>query len=202
MVDSCYNEFMESLTAFLKNPEHVFFESQDDHEKILYLLRRHAITNVGWIFGAILMFVAPLVLMLLSINYSFDVSSIFPFKYQYIFVLIWYLITVVFALESFLDWYFNVYIVTDKRIVDIDFWGLLYKNVSEATYANIEDVTYSTGGVLQTMFNFGSITIQTAAEQREFEFDGVPNPAEVYDKITDLVQGQSKKLHKKHGNNP
>ncbi|MFH1407975.1 MAG: PH domain-containing protein [Patescibacteria group bacterium] len=192
---------METLAAFIKNPKHTFFESQENNEKILYLLRRHNITNLGWMLGAFLMFVSPLVLMALSISFGLDISSIVPLKYQAVFTLIWYLVTAVFALESFLNWYFNVYIVTDKRIVDIDFWGLLYKTVSEATYENIEDVTYSTGGVLQTLFNFGSIVIQTAAEQREFEFDGVPNPAEVYDKITDLVQEQGKKGHKKYGGN-
>jgi len=197
----CYNKVMETLAAFIKNPKRAFFESQENNEKILYLLRRHSITNLGWMLCAFLMFVSPLVLMALSISFGLDISSIVPLKYQAVFTLIWYLVTAVFALESFLNWYFNVYIVTDKRIVDIDFWGLLYKTVSEATYENIEDVTYSTGGVLQTLFNFGSIVIQTAAEQREFEFDGVPNPAEVYDKITDLVQEQGKKGHKKHGDN-
>jgi len=190
---------MESLAAFVKNPKHTFFESQEKQEKILYLLRRHVVTNTGWLVGVFIMFIIPPALMSLSLSYGWDVSSIVPLRYQGILTLIWYLLTVAFALESFLSWYFNVYIVTNKRIVDIDFWGLLYKNVSEATYENIEDVTYSTGGVLQTMFNFGSIIIQTAAEQREFEFDGVPNPAEIYDKITDLVQVQGKRVPKKHG---
>ena len=190
---------MESLAAFVKNPKHTFFESQEKQEKILYLLRRHVVTNTGWLVGVFIMFIIPPALMSLSLSYGWDVSSIVPLRYQGILTLIWYLLTVAFALESFLSWYFNVYIVTNKRIVDIYFWGLLYKNVSEATYENIEDVTYSTGGVLQTMFNFGSIIIQTAAEQREFEFDGVPNPAEIYDKITDLVQVQGKRVPKKHG---
>lgn len=192
---------METFAAFIKNPKHIFFESQENNEKILYLLRRHTITNVGWIIGALLMFVFPLVFMSFSLSLGWDISLIVPLEYQGVFTLIWYLIAIIFTLESFLNWYFNVYIVTDKRIVDIDFWGLLYKNVSEATYENVEDVTYSTGGILQTMFNFGSIVIQTAAEQREFEFDGVPKPAEVYDKITDLVQEHGKTAHKKHGSN-
>ena len=182
---------MSAFAAFVKHPNNVFFESQEDGEEILYLLRRHFITNVGWIVSSILMFLGPVVLMTLLLRLEIDTASIIPIRYQYVLVLIWYLITLVFTLESFLNWYFNVYIVTTKRIVDIDFWGLLYKNVSEADYEHVEDVTYSMGGVLQTIFNFGSIVIQTAAEQREFEFDGVPNPAEVYDKITDLVQANS-----------
>ncbi|OIP97915.1 hypothetical protein AUJ94_01185 [bacterium CG2_30_40_12] len=192
---------METLAAFIKNPKHTFFESQENNEKILYLLRRHPVTNIGWMLTAFLMSASPLILMILSLSYELNFSASVPVKYQSVIVLVWYLITIAFALESFLNWYFNVYIVTNKRIVDIDFWGLLYKNVSEATYENIEDVTYSTGGILQTMFNFGSIMIQTAAERREFEFDGVPNPSEVYDKITDLVQEHGKKPHKKHDSN-
>ena len=41
----------------------------------------------------------------------------------------------------------------------------------------IQDVTYKQGGVVRTMFNFGTIYIQTAAEKPNFDFVDVPNPS-------------------------
>ncbi len=178
---------MSAFAAFVKNPADVFFESQEKDEQIIYLLRRHFVTNAKWIIASVIMFVGPLIVVSLLSSNNISTSSFVPLKYQLVGILIWYLITWMFILESFLDWYFNVYIVTDKRIVDIDFWGLLYKNISETPYFNVQDVTYRTGGIIQTLFNYGDVYIQTAAEKREFEFESVPNPAEVYDKITDLV---------------
>jgi hypothetical protein len=85
-------------------------------------------------------------------------------------------------------WYFNVYIISDKKIVDIDFRGFLYKNISEAPIKNIEDVTSNVSGLFGTTFNFGYVDIQTSAEKREFEFENVSNPSKIRDLIADLVE--------------
>jgi len=40
----------------------------------------------------------------------------------------------------------------------------------------IQDITYTVTGVAQTLFNFGTILIQTAAEIPEIRVDQAPNP--------------------------
>ena len=99
----------------------------------------------------------------------------------------WNIFSFGYGFERFLNWYFNVYIITNKRVVDMDFSHLLHRNISEAPLRNIEDVTYTVSGSLQTLFNFGSIKIQTAAEQRELEFEYISNPAKVQDILSDMV---------------
>ena len=42
-------------------------------------------------------------------------------------MLVWYLISIAYFIESFLTWFFNVYFVTDERIIDVDFYNLIYK---------------------------------------------------------------------------
>ena len=41
--------------------------------------------------------------------------------------------------EGFLNWYFNVTLITDQKIVDIDFEYLLYKAVNLAPLSKIEE---------------------------------------------------------------
>lgn len=92
-----------------------------------------------------------------------------------------------FILQNFLNWFFNVYIITNKKIVDVDFHGILYKNISEAPLRNVEDVTSNVSGALEVIFNYGSVYVQTAGERREFEFENVSHPAKIRDIISDLV---------------
>lgn len=168
------------LSAIVFCPENLKFESMDSEEKVILFLRKHFITNIPWIFLVIIMFLTPAFVSDLSL---FD--SI-PDNFMFIFILIWYLISTAYFLESFLTWFFNVYIVTDERIIDIDFYNLIYKEVSDANIDRIQDVTYNMGGVIRTMFNYGDIMIQTASEVPNFEFLAVPKPDKVAKVLQDL----------------
>ena len=64
---------------------------------------------------------------------------------------------------------------------------LIYINASEATYDNLEDTSFSMSNIFQTIFNYGNVLMQTAAEQNQFEFIDIPNPAKVQDIISDLA---------------
>lgn len=185
---SDYSEFIRlekrtknPFSQFLVMPHGMSFESQDRDEIVLLLLRRHFITNVPWIFGLIAMLLAPLALDF------FPILELLPERFQIITVWFWYLFSFGFGLEQFLSWYFNVYIITDERIIDVDFYNLIYKSVSAAKIDKIEDVTYRTVGTLRSLLQFGTVTIQTAAEKREFEFEDVPNPERVTAFLNELM---------------
>ncbi|HEX8924018.1 MAG TPA: PH domain-containing protein, partial [Patescibacteria group bacterium] len=108
--------------------------------------------------------------------------------YRFIATLFWYLVTFAYAFEKLLGWYFNVYIVTTDRVVDIDFNNLLDKKFSEADLAVIQDVSSHVAGVSQTVFNYGTILIQTAAEIPEISFEKVPNPEKIVKVLQELRQ--------------
>ncbi len=161
------------LAAYCYLPDSVDFENKDSEERVVLLLRKHPITNLSWISIAILMLLAPLLLTF------FPIIAFLPANFQFVVVLGWYLITTAFVLESFLTWFFNVNIITDERIVDIDFYNLIYKEISDANIDRIQDVTYKMGGVIRTIFNYGDVHIQTAAEVPTFDFLAVPKPDQV-----------------------
>ncbi|MBU4380640.1 PH domain-containing protein [Candidatus Parcubacteria bacterium] len=184
---------MVAFSAFLESPKNVSFESQEKGELIIFLLRRHWITNVPWILFSFVLLSFPLLYRVILSNDSF--FSLLPSKYALVAGLIWYLFTFLFILENYLIWYFNVYILTDKRVIDMDFYGIIHKKVSETPLRNIEDSTYFVSGIFPTLFDFGNIKIQTAAESPEFEFEQVPNPAQVHDRINDLITD----IHKTRG---
>lgn len=170
------------LSAFLVNPKVFSFEEKADDEAILLVLRPHWFTNVGWILTTIVLAILPLFLPLSTIFAGF------PANYLFISIVFWYVVTFIFAFEKFLSWYFNVFIITDERVIDIDFNNLLVKKFSEAKINIIQDVTSKVVGLFPTMFNFGNVLIQTAAEINEITFENIPNPEKVIKVLQQLRQ--------------
>ncbi len=70
----------------------------------------------------------------------------------------------------------NQLIITDMNVTQVHQVGLFNRKVSELTMANIEDVTVNVSGIFGTIFNFGTIVVETAGEQNNFIFNYCPNP--------------------------
>lgn len=173
----CTNPF----AAYAPKPVRARFQSQADNEIIVLSLRRHPITNVPWIIGSILLAFFPFFIEILPM------VDLFPPNFRFMAWVAWYMLLFAFIIENFLSWFFNLNIITDERIVDIDFENLLYKRVSSAKINNIEDVTSSTGGFIRSLLDFGTVHIQTAGEAREFEFVDVPHPERVIKILNEMM---------------
>lgn len=180
---------MRPLTAFAVNPQGLRFETQEEQEVVILFLRQHFIVNVPWILLTIVLLIAPTVIFpklfsILSINFSL------PTGYFLIGTMFWYLATFGFALASFIGWFFNIYIVTNERVVDIDFFYLLYKKFSEAELAKIQDISYTSGGILAAIFNYGNVTIETAGEAPNLIFELIPFPERTVETIRALTENE------------
>ncbi len=172
-----------SFSSMLVNPKVFTFMEKDSDETILVVLRPHWFTNLRWIIISLIMLVAPILTRFVPL------LSFFPANYQFILIIFWYLITFIIAFEGFLSWYFDVFIITSQRVIDIDFNNLLNKKFSEASLDKIQDTTYTETGVAETMLNFGDVLIQTAAEINEITFEKVPNPEKVIKILQELREG-------------
>ena len=176
------------LAAYCENPSDVTFETQEGNEKIILLLRQHFVTNVPWIVVAVVLVLLPLAIPLLTLAFGLPWQTQLVGRWYGWLLWSWYLFVFGFVFTRFLWWYFNIYVVTNERVVDIDFVGLLYKRVSDAHLSKIQDVTYDVRGFIGVLFHYGDVYVQTAAEEREFDFHAVPHPDRVASKITELVR--------------
>ncbi|OGH15963.1 MAG: hypothetical protein A3C30_03950 [Candidatus Levybacteria bacterium RIFCSPHIGHO2_02_FULL_40_18] len=167
------------------NPDNVVFENQEGDEEIMLLVRRDLITNVPWILTAlILIFIPPLLFLFNDLFSPFFQIAI---QTQVVSVLFYYLVVAGFILVEFTIWYFNVGLVTNKRIIDLDVSGILFKHASETKINLIEDVSYSQVGAVRSVFNYGDVLVQTAATQANFEFDRAPEPARIVQIIAEMI---------------
>lgn len=193
---SFWHRLKQPFLAYISNPTEMHFESQEEDEKVVLLLRRHIITNIPWLAAGFIMFIAPPIIFPML---SFFNPVSLPFRFQFIFTVFWYVLTFGTTLMGFLNWYFNVYIVTNERIVDVDFINLLYRQISSTRIARIQDVTYKVGGMLRAVFDYGDVYIQTAGTEDNFEFEAVPYPEMVAKKLLSLMEQKEEGKEKTGG---
>lgn len=158
------------LSPFLFHPKKARFVNKEKEEKVVLIVRKHPITNLKWMLTAIAMMFMPLFFSLVSF------FSDLNFDYRLILSIIWYLIVFAFVFEEFLMWFFHVNILTDERIIEVDFINIFHREMTDANIDQIQDVTVELGGGLRTFFNYGNVIIQTAAEVPRITFESVPKP--------------------------
>lgn len=168
------------IRTFTILPRRVRFENQEQRERIILLLRQHWITQLYWILGVLLGIFVPLIFNVVPI------LDFLPGNYQFMTMVGWYLLLIAYVYEKFISWYYQVFIITDERVIDINFNNLIYKELSEAKINNIEDVSYKQGGVMRATFNYGDVVMQTAGTERAFMIESAPEPNRIVKIINEL----------------
>lgn len=175
------------LTSFGVRPYGVSFGEQAEDEEIFLFLRRHIVTNIPWIVTGFFLLLLPIFLFLI-----FD-SSPFPFtvpiNFLIVFLLFYYLIVITFLFISYISWFFNIALVTDRRVVDLNYSDVIYHNMAVTKLNLIEDINYVQAGFIRSFFDYGDIFIQTAGEKLNFHFMAVPKPARATEIIQNLMGG-------------
>lgn len=160
------------------------FDGQENGEKVILLLRRHPFVIIISLIFFLFLILIPIVVGILffSFLYSNSFLTLFFFLSS-----IWYLIlwsTIFFSLTMYT---LDVWIVTDRRIIDSTQHGFFNRIISELHISRIQDMTVSTQGVIQTFLKFGDLQIQSAGSEEKFKFIQIPNPGKVKDEIAKLV---------------
>lgn len=171
--------------AIFDNPENIKFCQQEVDEHIELLLRQHWFTNLSWMTVALIGLIFPFIFTKLDGIFT-DVLPQIPGDIMMAVVILWYMGIMAYVLEKYLYWYFNIYIVTNIHITDVTMSSLLSKTSTEAMLDDVQSVKTKVAGVFGSLFNFGDVIIETAADTQDIEFISVPSPDFVAERIQDL----------------
>lgn len=174
--------------SFYDCPSKIRLVHQEEEEKIELFLRQHWVTNLPWILTAIVGILIPLFLPLIKGLLLPIISFSLPADLYLSFAILWYMFILAYMIESSLHWYFNIYIVTNHHLVDINFWNLLYRDITEVRLDDVESARTHIRGILGPLFNYGDVVIETAAERQNIQFLQVPKPDIVAERIQDLQE--------------
>ncbi len=169
---------------------------QKSYEKINYLLRRHAITFAP----TLILFLA---LIAVPPGLYFLINSMFPsimagqvlYPLAILVASIYYLSLYIFFYAQFIDFYLDLWIITNDRVVDIEQMGLFSRTISELDLHRIQDVTVEIHGFFPTLFHYGNITVKTASSGSHFVFHHIHNPNEIRQALIRLAEEDRKHHH-------
>ncbi|MEW6610488.1 MAG: PH domain-containing protein [Patescibacteria group bacterium] len=167
--------------------------NQAPDEEVVLLLRRHIFIILREV--ALFMIFAGLPLLawyLLQRNLPTFFDDDIRVSLAILLVYAYELYVWLFFYRAFIDYYLDVWIVTNKRIINIEQMGLFNRRISEQKLFRVQDVSSSQQGFFGTFLDYGDVSIQTAAEVGRFTFEQVPHPTQVALRITELVE------HDKH----
>jgi len=154
------------------------YELNED-EKLIALIRKHWITLTLPLAKAI---VAIAVIAILA-------QKLFEFEYGKEIVFVWIITSILYAVHEIIIWYLDCYIITNKRIIDIDQKNIFRRIVAEVGIENIQEVVYLTNGPLETILGYGTVNVKTSSNGSMIGMEQIPNPVEVKDIIVN-AKGQ------------
>ncbi len=165
----------------------------NENEKILTVIRKHwfvmARTIVVFV---VLLLLPPTVLSLLPfVTIEFDPAVVGPLTN--LFLSLYIMVLLIFLFLLWMDYYLDMWIITNERIIDVEQQGLFHRQVAEIPLQHVQDVTIEVKGVIETFLKFGTIRIQTAGE-REFKIEFVPNLYEAKDLILKYTTAMQKTI--------
>jgi hypothetical protein len=181
--------------------EEFHFPGQHENEHIILFLRRHWFIFLMRIFLVVTSVIALIFIyfLLSAINNNFAESeyhNLLLFGESLAMLFVWN-----FFFILWLDYYLDVWIVTNERIINIEQRGFFYRNISELKHSKIQDVTSEIIGVIPTFLDYGNIYVQTAGEVGRFTFNQIPNPNYVKNVIVELQEKERVAEEKELGKN-
>ena len=150
------------------------FPGREPDEKIVVVLHRHWFTFFRSVIGLIFLGVVPAGIVWWWAGYAgWELipgtlgHTLLVMAGALFELFVWILIY-----GFWLDYYLDTFIITDKRLVDIEQSGLLGRTVAEQRLYRVQDVTSEAQGLLATMFHFGNVYVQTAGEKEPTTANG------------------------------
>jgi len=164
------------------------FDTQHSDEQVLLVLRAHPVTFVPWIVTSVILFFLPFA-------GNFIINRFLTLNEVLFVNIFWYSAIFTYVFINILLWAFNVGIVTNHRIIDIDFKTVLHREFSGSSLDDIADVTARTTGFIRSLFRYGDVFVQTAGIEQNIEFLAVPEPNQVVALVSRIIRDHRARFH-------
>lgn len=165
------------------------FPGQRDNEEIKFILRRHTITLLPLLLVFFFFTFLPLAFYSLFVPYDVPLLAQKPYSDIYfLMTTVYYGFLWIIAFIEWLDYYLDIWIVTDQRILDIEQNNLFHRIASEIDLKRVQDISSTVNGLLQTFFQYGDVKVQTASEENNINLKQIPHPVTVRREIMELCK--------------
>jgi len=154
------------------------FADQFDDEEVLFVFRKHPIVmRKGLIFGLLAILLGSLVVFWQPTYTAFLLG-----------IAAGAVLGALIMLPSWITWYFSVFIVTDKRLIQVTQKGFFHKSVIDMGLNQIQMVNYQVSGLQETLLGFGTIMMQTFVG--DLVIHEIAHPAKIQKKLLEILREQ------------
>lgn len=164
-------------SGLVDNPQNVQnpLSAMQPGEQVICEIRRSGIGLIGAYVSAGMAIIIMAIIVILIPHYVTDLSPQIKSALMIAFVLV-LIVVALFAYVTTTIYKANRWILTSDSLTQISQVGLFRKQTSQLSLANLEDVTAEQRGMIQSMFGFGTLRVETAGERSKFVFPFCPNP--------------------------
>ncbi len=156
-------------------------------EHTILLVRKHWFILFAESIGMIVLYAAPfLVLKVIAMGI---VPGLRPEQFALppaiaeILTALWSLFVWTRLFNVWTNYYLDLWLITDKRIVAVDQIRFFNRQMSIFRMERIQDVVVSARGIVPTLLDFGDLHVETAGQGERFIIKGIPHPQKVKDII-------------------
>lgn len=133
-------------------------------EAILMVLRRHWFALAPRLAVFLAFLLAPSIL-LLALSLASPAGAKLVASPIILFFLALYLAAMLlWALILWMDHYLDAWVITDRRVIDIEQRGLWHREIQEITLDRVQNVAVEIPGFAATFLGFGDIRVETAGQ--------------------------------------
>ncbi|MBI3627389.1 MAG: PH domain-containing protein [Candidatus Sungbacteria bacterium] len=144
----------------------------DENEAVQMVIRRHWWALLTPSVSALALLILPALVVIFGQNIM---GAIDPAMMRFG-IAVYFLLLSVFVFTLWVEYYLDVWIITSRRIIDIDQLGLFRRTISEFPLDRIQDVTVEVKGIIPTLLRFGDLKVETAGHLKSFVLLDAPNP--------------------------
>lgn len=155
------------------------FEGKLADEEVHYMFFKHVLSEVReWVMLFFLYILPLLTLLFFAFLLPLPAAPLL-----WVFVPFYFIFISTYTFILWMNDICDIWLLTNKRIIDITQNGFLSRKTSIAELNNIQNVNFSQKGPLEAMFNIGTVEIQTAGMAPDLHLDFVENPSEIADLV-------------------
>ncbi len=170
----------------------------DKGEQIKYIARRH---KVAFFIETIFLIIAALLPYLAYLHgLNFWLFDIFTPSVTNIFFLllslygIWLTLLWVIFFIAWSDYYLDIWIITDGRVIDVKQKGVFHREINTFRLDKITDMILVEKNWLGKIFNYGDIHVTLAGQVHKFIIAEVPEPEKVKEQVINEQRASLERL--------
>lgn len=167
-------------------------------EQLVIVVKKHPIGIIGIYIEALVGLLAVFGLLLALAPGFFSGLSSTAYRTAVAIIGIGLAVLVVYLFTATYVYRQSRLLVTDRSLVQVLQKGLFIRKVSRLSMSNVEDVSAEERGILSSVFDYGTLVVQTAGTLDNFIFPFCPSPTKYADQIIEARQRYARSLEEEH----